>query len=184
MTAGFVSSFSSSFVRGSSGRLQTCGSARAAVYAVPARRPGMQRRSEVQMETNYSGTKTFEIKKPLGAILEELESGNVFVSKFDGDSNAAKAGLTNGDVILGINGAMYKGKGLEPTLEAIKNSRGDTVKLLVERTIVVQGEANIDEDLKERLKSEISAPYRQNWIGIIIVIVLLLIVAGRFAGIR
>jgi len=79
---------------------------------------------------------------------------------------------------------MYKGKGLEPTLEAIKNSRGDTVKLLVERTIVVQGEANIDEDLKERLKSEISAPYRQNWIGIIIVIVLLLIVAGRFAGIR
>lgn len=55
------------------------------------------RRTTVQMQNTISRQKTFQIKKPLGIILEELKDGNVFIASLEADSNAATAGLVRGE---------------------------------------------------------------------------------------
>lgn len=86
--------------------------------------------------------------------------------------------------MLGVEGKDYTNKGLETVMEAVKAASGDEVNVLVERTIAVEGEKKLDPKMTQRLRKEVSAPYRQNWLGIAVVIVLVLIVLSSLAGIK
>ncbi|KAJ8908765.1 hypothetical protein NDN08_005470 [Rhodosorus marinus] len=140
--------------------------------------------SQTDQTEQISGRKTFTVSKPLGVVLEELESGSVFVASVAGDGNAGEVGILKGDLVIGVDSKLFAGKGLETVMSAINEGSSDSVELLVERTISVPTANKLDDKVREKLRSEISAPYRQNWVGIMVVAVLTLIVLARFSGIR
>ncbi|KAA8492123.1 hypothetical protein FVE85_3561 [Porphyridium purpureum] len=138
-----------------------------------------------------------KVKKPLGLALEEVASGAVVVSGFRDGGMAAASGLLVGEVVVGVRevatGTRWETRrvGLERVMAIIKSIETDEVEFAVEPAAAAAAGADsgftqkkIDPQLRNRLKQEYSAPYRQNWILTIIAVITVLVLAAYASGIR
>jgi len=140
--------------------------------------------------------RSITIQKPLGVVLEELgATGAVYVADIVADGNAAKAsGLSVGDRVLAVRGtdggeSDVSKAGLDAVLAAINAAAGGSVTLTVQpRDAAAESRLNsgfnpkskaVSPNTRDRLRREISAPYRQNWILIIVAVVSALAIASK-----
>lgn len=82
-----------------------------------------------------------ELRRPLGIVLNQDDSGNVYVEAVAPKGNAARTGLVNEGDIVTMCSATFgdqmwstRGVGLTRVLSAIKVRAGPTVKLVLENT--------------------------------------------------
>merc|ERR1719162_659210 len=82
-----------------------------------------------------------ELKRPLGLILNEDDSGNVFVENVAPRGNAARTGMVKeGDIVVMCSATFgdqlwsTRGAGLSRVLSAIRIRAGPTIKLALEST--------------------------------------------------
>lgn len=82
-----------------------------------------------------------ELKRPLGIVLNEDDSGNVYVETVASRGNAARTGLVKEGDIVTMCSATFgdqlwstRGVGLTRVLSAIRVRAGPTVKLVLEST--------------------------------------------------
>uniref|UniRef100_A0A7S2RXM9 PDZ domain-containing protein n=1 Tax=Rhizochromulina marina TaxID=1034831 RepID=A0A7S2RXM9_9STRA len=96
------------------------------------------RRKEREQRAAEAGDRVVEVAKPLGAILEEDNNGDVFVASVMPGSNAERAGLKPGELISMVSATFgnelwsAKGAGLGRVTKAIKVRIGNSVQLVVQ----------------------------------------------------
>ena len=109
--------------------------------------------------------------------------------------SAAESDIQPGEFVVGVrevaSGARTETRnvGLDRVMRIIEMIATDEVELALEPSTgsgMDSGfqQPKIDEKMRNRLRQEYSAPYRQNWILIIIAIVSVLILASYASGIR
>ena len=96
------------------------------------------RRKERNARFAETGDRVVEVQKPLGVILEEDKTGDVFIAEVNPGSNGAKAGLKAGERISMVSATFgnelwsTQGAGLGRVTKAIKVRVGTSVKLVVQ----------------------------------------------------
>eukprot|EP00186_Timspurckia_oligopyrenoides_P000012 CAMPEP_0182441094 /NCGR_PEP_ID=MMETSP1172-20130603/45_1 /TAXON_ID=708627 /ORGANISM="Timspurckia oligopyrenoides, Strain CCMP3278" /LENGTH=210 /DNA_ID=CAMNT_0024635239 /DNA_START=63 /DNA_END=695 /DNA_ORIENTATION=+ len=154
--------------------------------------------SKLQMTATPSSsskgpTVSVKVNKPVGLVLEEMKSGAVLVSSVTETGNASKSEtkILRGDWLIEVkdeSGTVteLRKAGLEKALESIQSSPGDSIEMVFERQELVEDGYNpgfdkkkMDPQMQNRLKKEISAPYRQNWILVIVAIVAVLVISSK-----
>jgi len=146
----------------------------------------------MQTGQQEKSTRLVKVSKPLGLKLEELRNKNIVVVGIDPAGNGATQGkIVPGEVILGIKDEQgtkinLQSIGLDRALEVIQNSEGSSLELVLEPSLASadsgfsQKDINkqISSQVREKLRKEIVSPYKNNWILIIIGVVLSLVLAS------
>lgn len=99
------------------------------------------RRWAKQSRSASSGDNLVELKRPLGLVLDQDDSGNVYVQTVAPKGNAARSGLVKEGDIVTMCSATFgdqmwscRGVGLSRVLAAIRVRAGPTVSLVFEST--------------------------------------------------
>jgi hypothetical protein len=151
-----------------------------------------QQQQQQQGDPKVNTSRLVKVQKPLGLKLEELKNRNIVVAQVDPSGNGATQGkIQAGEIILGIRDEQgskvnIQGVGLERAMQLIQNSQGDSLELVLEPAFVTMDSGFDPADVKkklqpqvrEKLRQEIISPYKNNWILIIVAIVLSLVVAS------
>jgi len=121
-----------------------------------------------QSRSADSGDNLVELKRPLGLVLDQDDSGNVFVQTVAPKGNAARSGLVKEGDIVTMCSATFgdqmwstRGVGLTRVLAAIRVRAGPTVSLVFESTTQrkvkgadVAKQAQAARDAKERAQKK------------------------------
>jgi C-terminal processing protease CtpA/Prc len=121
-----------------------------------------------QSRSAGSGDNKVELKRPLGLVLDEDDSGNVFVQTVAPKGNAARSGLVKEGDIVTMCSATFgdqmwstRGVGLTRVLAAIRVRAGPTVSLVFESTtqrkvkgVEVAKQAEAAREAKERAQAK------------------------------
>lgn len=114
------------------------------------------------------GERAYNVKKPLGLVLEEAEDGMVFVADVDPKGNAARASrgdIRKGDILVAISATFgeevwsTRGVGLPRVLKGIQVRFGDEVTLVFESPIEVENRKQYSEEFAAKKRQEAREKY-------------------------
>jgi len=109
------------------------------------------------------GERAYNVKKPLGLVLEEAEDGMVFVADIDPRGNAAQASrgdIRKGDILVAISATFgdevwsTRGVGLPRVLKGIQVRFGDEVTLVFESPVQVESRKQYSEEFAAKRREE------------------------------
>ncbi|GJQ15818.1 hypothetical protein GpartN1_g7609.t1 [Galdieria partita] len=109
------------------------------------------------------GERAYNVKKPLGLVLEEAEDGMVFVADIDPRGNAARVSrgdIRKGDILVAISATFgeevwsTRGVGLPRVLKGIQVRFGDEVTLVFESPMEVESRKQYSEEFAAKRRQE------------------------------